>query len=139
MCLAAYYVADTVHRHHTLQLPTKMRDTFETQRDELRTRIARSRRRFERQATLLVYNPLRLTSYAPSDARRSNFWSSLSAGIGLMLSSKFIGHPKSDSWQHQLLGSAFSTVLNQLLRRLRILAWQAKRRRRQTTTGEANE
>jgi hypothetical protein len=116
-----------------------MRDTFETQRDELRTRIARSRRRFERQATLLVHNPLRLTSYASSDDRRANFWSSLSVGIGLMLSRRFTGHPRSDSWQHQLLGSAFSTAFNQLLRRLRVLAWQAKRRRGQTTTGGAND
>ncbi len=116
-----------------------MRAPFETQREDLRHRIARSRRRLDRHARFLATNPLRLTRLAAPPVRHAGFWGILLSGIGLLLARRLTRRPDSDSWLHDLLGSAVSAGLEQLLRRLRVLARQASRRTRQTATGDTND
>jgi hypothetical protein len=116
-----------------------MPDSFQRQREALRTRIARSRRRFERQASLVAHNPLRLTRYASEHGRYAGLWSTLAAGVGLAVTRGFTRKPRAGSWQHRLLGATLSAVLDQVFRRLRVLAWQAKRRRRRDDAGGRDE
>jgi hypothetical protein len=107
-----------------------MRDSFQRQCEELRTRIARSRRSLERQATLLTHDPLRLTRYGPSGQRTPTVWSALFSELGLALSRRVAGaEPATGSWLQRLLGATLSALLDRTIRHLRVLAWQAKKRR----------
>ena len=107
-----------------------MRDSFQRQCEQLRTRIARSRRSFERQATLITHDPLRLTRYGSSGQRNPTVWSALFSELGLALSRRLTGaEPAAGSWQQRLLGATLSAVLDRTIRHLRVLARQAKKRR----------
>ena len=116
-----------------------MRDSFQRQCEQLRTRIARSRRSFERQATLITHDPLRLTRYGSSGQRTSRVWPALFSEIGLVLSRSLFGAgPATGSWQQRLLGATMSAVLDRMIRHLRVLAWQAKKRRH-NAEGDRND
>jgi hypothetical protein len=105
-----------------------MPSALEPQIQQLRTQIARSRRRLDRHARDLLSVPASLVSLARWFPRgRHRPWLvTLAAGFGLAhwLSSRT---GQSDA-QRPSAGQSVADWLERLARRLRVLAWQARRR-----------
>jgi len=113
-----------------------MRDAFDAQCLELRTRIARSRRRVDRGARDLIHDVAGWVALPFVSRPRRGYWM-LGAGIlaaGLALSQWSRLRILADV-RRQLLGTAVARGLDQLTRRLRVMAWQSRRARRAATRG----
>ena len=112
-----------------------MPSSLETQSQDLRTRIARSRRRLDRHARSLVSDVTGWTSGARLVARSSHrsLLGALAAGIAL---ARWIS--RRGGLDHSLprhLGSSLVTWLKRLLRHIRVAAWRSRR----TAGGRAPE
>ncbi len=116
-----------------------MLSEFDRQCLELRTRIARSRRRLDRQARAASYDVTRLLPFsttAPDGSWKT--WASLLAA-GFALTRWHIPSRLVESWRHQLFGTFMAGGLDQLTRRLRVLAWQSRRRTRRQRQEASDE
>jgi hypothetical protein len=110
-----------------------MLNQFDSQCLELRTRIARSRRRLDRHARDLTHEVTRVFSFFSVTRRGSwKLWAGmLAAGLAL---SRWSQPPRLvDFWRRQLLGTALARGLDHLARRLRVMAWQSRRARREAS------
>ncbi|MHB8861794.1 MAG: hypothetical protein ACYC6N_05280 [Pirellulaceae bacterium] len=104
-----------------------MLSEFDLQCLELRTRIARSRRRLDCQARAASQTVTRLFPFMTVSSRSWKSWLGLlAAGFAL---TRWHRPPRLvQSWGRQLFGTFLADGLDQLTRRLRVLAWQSRRR-----------
>ena len=105
-----------------------MLSEFDRQCLELRTRIARSRLRLDRQTRAASHDVTQLLPFsttAPGGSWKT-FAGLLAAGFML---TRWHNPPRLlRSWRRQLFGTFVDGGLDQLTRRLRVLAWQSRRR-----------
>jgi hypothetical protein len=106
-----------------------MLNQFDAQCQELRTRIARSRRRLDRRARQLTNDVTQLLPFSSATGHGAwKWWAGLlAAGLAL---SRWNQPGLVDYLRRQFLGTAFARGLDQLTRRLRVMAWQSRRARR---------
>ena len=116
-----------------------MINEFDSQCLELRTRIARSRRRLDRHARDLTHNVTQVLPFSSVTRRGSwKLWAGmLAAGLAL---SRWSQPPQLvDSWRRQFLGTALVRGLDHLARRLRVMAWQSQRARREASVEASDD
>jgi hypothetical protein len=115
-----------------------MLNEFDAQCQELRTRIARSRRRFDRRARDLTNDVTQLLPFSSAAGYGSwKVWAGmLAAGLAL---SRWTQLPFVGDLRRQFLGTAVARGLDQLTRRLRVIAWQSRRARRQAAREASDE
>jgi hypothetical protein len=109
-----------------------MPSALEVQRQQLRTQIARSRRRLDRDARQLtpgISSFVALARWIPQSSGRS--WL-VGLTAGFVLAKWTTGRAASGERQDQLLGRSLAQRLDRLLRRLRVAIWQARRQRAAT-------
>jgi hypothetical protein len=103
---------------------------FDRQCLELRTRIARSRLRLDRLARAASHDVTQLLPFHMTGPGAS--WKTW---LGLLAAGVAFAHGSRPprllaTWRRQLFGTLLDSGLNQLTRRLRVLAWQSRRRTR---------
>ena len=114
--------------------------SMDTQRQQLRTQIARSRRRLDRHAHELVSGTTRLVSVERSPAGGAGRWWLIALAASVALARFGFHTPSVARWRQQLLGQTVSRWLDQLVRRVRVAAWQFRRSQsRQSTSSETAE
>ena len=107
-----------------------MLNKFDSHCQDLRIRIARSRRRLDRHARDMRGDVTQLLPF-PSITRLGSWkWWAGALAVGLVLS--WWTHPPRlvEGWRRQFLGTTLARGLDQLTRRLRVMAWQSRRARR---------
>ena len=105
---------------------------FDTQCQELRSRIARSRRRLDRRTRDLTGDVTQLFPFVSAAGHGSwKMWAGMLA-LGLALS-RWSEPRLVDYVRRQLLGTALARGFDQVTRRLRVMAWQSRRARRAAT------
>lgn len=103
-----------------------MPNDFDVQCQELRARIARSRRRLDRH----VHGFAQASPVSLASGSRTWIWWAGALAVGLALS-RWHDPPRFvESWRRQLLGTGLAHGLQQLARRVRVMAWQSRRARR---------
>jgi hypothetical protein len=97
---------------------------------ELRLQIARARRRLDQRVRAVTEDVTQLLP-TPLSRRGSSwaFWGGLMAAA-VALSGWSNRPPLVDVWRRNMLGSVVAQGVQRLARHLRVLAWQARRRKR---------
>ena len=117
-----------------------MPSPLETQCQQLRTQIARSRRRLDRHARELVSSTTRLVSVERIASRGTGRWWLIALAASVALSRWGFGAESITRWRQQLLGQTVSRWLDRFVRRARVAAWQFRRSQsRQSTSSDAAE
>ena len=115
-----------------------MLNEFDAQCQDLRTRIARSRRRLDRRARDLTNDVTQMLPFSSAAGHGSwKVWAGMLA-VGLALS-RWSQPRLVDYVRRQFLGTALARGLDQLTRRLRVMAWQSRRARRAAAREAARE
>ena len=108
---------------------------METQSQQLRTQIARSRRRLDRHARQLLSSTTQLVSVERLASRGNGRWWLIALAASIAMSRWSFGAESINRWRQQLLGQTFSRWLALLVRRVRVAAWQFRRSHSRQSTG----
>lgn len=116
-----------------------MLNEFDAQCQELRTRIARSRRRLDRRARDVSDDVTRWLPFSSVAGRRSWKWWAGALAVGVAISWWSRPPRLVEVWRRQFLGTTLARGLDQLTRRLRVMAWQSRRARREAAQEASDE
>ena len=115
-----------------------MPSPIETQRQQLRTEIARSRMRWDRHARQLATSTTRLVPIARFVSGGKHRTLLITVALGTALVGWIFNIESLKRWREQLLGHVVSKWIDRLLRRIRVAAWKFRRSSSSHTT-EATE
>jgi hypothetical protein len=116
-----------------------MRNKFDAQCQDLRTRIARSRRRLDRRAQDAAGNMMQMLPFPSLTGRGSRKWWVGALAVAVVLSWWSRPPRLVETWRRQFLGTTLARGLDQLTRRLRVMAWQSRRARRAAAEEASDE
>ena len=116
-----------------------MLSQVENQTQQLRTRIARSRRRLDRRAQKLSMDARQLFSAGSLAKLVGNRSWLASLVVGVVIWRWLFGNRSPESRPQSLIGNAAFSWLHRLVRRLRVLAWQSRRSPTRASTESGHE